>query len=388
MSKTVSSPPLLPIIAAIFAVTSVGAGLSLSLPLLSMLFEQQQVSGPWIGISAAMAGLAAIVAGPFVTPLAVRFGVANMLLVFLLVAAASLIGLYLVNSLAATFPLRLIFHAAITGIIILSEFWINAAAPPDRRGLFLGLYTTMLSLGFVAGPLILRITGIQSAAPFVAGAVVILVAVIPISLAARQAPVLEHESGVTWWRFIYLSPLAMAAVFVFGVAESGLLALFPVYGLRIGYTPDLVATYLITMGIGNVLFQLPIGLLIDRASNLGLTILFAAVGFCGAIAVPLVATSPMMLYFVIFFWGGIIPGLYTLGLAELGTAHGGSNLAAANAAFIMVYSFGNLIGPPSIGKGMDIWNPDGAMWVIAAGFAALGLFALGCLLKTKLQQTR
>lgn len=381
MTKAVHNPPPLPIIAAILAVTSVGVGLSLSMPLLSMLFEQQEVSGLWIGLSTATAGLAAIIAGPFITPLAVRFGVVPMLLAFLLVSAVSLIGLYLVNSFAATFPLRLIFHAAITGIIILSEFWINAVAPPARRGLFLGLYATMLSLGFVAGPSILLITGIESAAPFVVGAAVILIAVVPVSLAARHAPVLDEEPEVAWWKFIFLSPLAMGSVFVFGVAESGLLALFPVYGLRIGYTPHLVATYLVTMGIGNVLFQLPIGLLIDRTSKQGLTILFATAGFCGAIAVPFVAANPILLYVVIFFWGGIIPGLYTLGLAQLGAAHKGSNLAAANAAFIMVYSLGNLIGPPSIGKGMEIWDPHGAMWVIATGFGALSLFALAHLLK-------
>jgi len=76
-----------------------------------------------------------------------------MLLTFLLIAAASLMALYFVSQFTATFPLRLIFHAALTGIIILSEFWINVAVDPRRRGLFLGIYTTMLSLGFVAGPL-------------------------------------------------------------------------------------------------------------------------------------------------------------------------------------------------------------------------------------------
>lgn len=142
------------------------------------------------------------------------------------------------------------------------------------------------------------------------------------------------------------------------------------------------------MGVGNVVFQLPIGLLIDRASKLGLTFLFAFAGLCGAIALPLVATNPTLLYVVIFFWGGIIPGLYTLGLAQLGTDHKGTNLAAANAAFIMVYSFGNLIGPPSIGKGMEVWNPHGAMWVIATVFGALSLYALARLSKSKLQSFR
>ena len=311
-----------------------------------------------------------------------------MLVVFLLISATSLMGLYLFANFAATFPFRLIFHAAIIGIIILSEFWINAVVEPRRRGFFLGLYTTMLSLGFVAGPSILRITGVDGAAPFIAGAVAILVAIVPVVLAARHAPKIENEPEAAWWKFIFLSPLAMGAVLVFGIAESGLLAIFPVYGLRIGYAPGLVATFLIAMGLGNVLFKMPIGLLMDRVSKRGLTILFAVAGFCGAVAVPFVAANTTFLYVAVFFWGGIIPGLYTLGLAQIGERYKGGDLAAANAAFIMVYSFGNLIGPPAIGKGMEIWNPHGAMWVIAAGFGAFSLFAMTRLMNNRTPRSK
>ncbi|MEX3007550.1 MFS transporter [Hoeflea sp. TYP-13] len=376
MSSTSIRNPL-PIAAAILAVTSVGAGLSLSMPLLSMLFEQRGISGHWIGVNTATAGLAAIVAGPTITPMAQKFGVVRSLTTLLVTASVSLVSIYLVDSFLATFPLRFVFHAAITGIIILSEFWINAEAPPERRGFFLGLYTTMLSIGFVIGPVILQATGIEGPVPFVIGAAVILAAAVPVLAAASHAPQLGDEPEAAWWRFIFLSPLAMGAVLVFGVAESGLLSLFPVYGLRLGYTPEIVATFLIAMGAGNVLFQIPIGLLIDRASKRALIVLFSLAGLAGAIALPIATDSVTAMYAVIFFWGGVIPGLYTLGLAQLGTQYSGANLAAANAAFVMVYSFGNLVGPPSIGTGMEIWNPHGAMWVIAAGFGLLSVFAIG-----------
>ena len=42
---------------------------------------------------------------------------------------------------------RILLHIALTVLFILSEFWINATAPPSRRGLVLGLY----SLGYIAG---------------------------------------------------------------------------------------------------------------------------------------------------------------------------------------------------------------------------------------------
>lgn len=368
--------PFLPIAAAMLSVTSVGVGLSLSMPLLSMLFEQRGIVGHWIGLSTAMAGLAAIVAGPVITPMAQKFGLVRSLTSLLVMAAVSLLGLYATESFLATFPLRFLFHASITGVIILSEFWINAKAPPERRGLFLGLYTTMLSVGFVIGPLILNLTGIQGPAPFVIGAVIILAAALPVMAAARHVPLLGDEPEAAWWKFIFASPLAMGAVLVFGIAESGLLALFPVYGLRLGYAPEVVATFLIAMGAGNVLFQVPIGLLIDRTSKRALLALFSLAGLAGALFLPVVAESRMAIYALVFLWGGVIPGLYTLGLAQLGARYSGANLAAANAAFVMVYSFGNLVGPPSIGAGMEIWNPHGAMWVIAAGFGLLSLFAV------------
>jgi len=327
-------------------------------------------------MNTAMAGLGAIIGGPFVTPFAQKIGFAKALIFFLLAFAFGLIGLYLVTDFAATFPLRLLFHAAITGIIILSEFWINSAAPPSRRGFFLGLYTTMLSLGFVAGPLILQTTGIHGALPFLIGAGVILLAILPVMAGIRQAPKLDAEVDVKWWKFIFLSPLPMMAVFVFGIAESGLLALFPVYGLRIGFTPIEVAGLLVALGLGNVLFQIPLGLLIDKASKTRLMVFFAVIGFTGAILLPYVATNTTLLYGVMFVWGGTIPGLYTLGLAQIGARYRGVDLAGANAAFIMIYSFGNLIGPPSIGVGMEIWNPHGTMWVIALAFGSLFIFTI------------
>jgi len=383
MSRPQPKHSPLSVIAAIIAVASVGVGLSLSMPLLSMLFEQRGIPSVWIGANTAVAGLAALVIGPWVTPLAVKLGVTQVLVACLLIASASLMSLYFVPSFIGTFPIRLLFHAAITGIIILSEFWINVAAPSGRRGLFLGLYTTMLSLGFVAGPAILSVTGIEGIAPFASGAAVIALAAIPVLSAARYAPVLHEEPEGAWWKFIFLSPLAMGAVFVFGISESGLLALFPVYGIRIGFSAEAVTTFLIAMGLGNVLFQIPIGLLIDRSSKRGLTIVFALAGCLGAVVVPFVTAHQQLLYVVIFFWGGIIPGLYTLGLAQLGERHKGSDLAMANAAFIMVYSFGNLVGPPMIGQGMEIWNPHGAMWVIAAAFGVFFLFAISGVSRSK-----
>jgi hypothetical protein len=40
-------------------------------------------------------------------------------------------------------------------------------------------------------------------------------------------------------------------------------------------------------------------------------------------------------------------------------------LASANAAYVMLYSLGMLVGPPIVGFGMDIISPNGLFFSIA-----------------------
>ena len=63
-------------------------------------------------------------------------------------------------------------------------------------------------------------------------------------------------------------------------------------------------------------------------------------------------------------------GLYTIGLAHLGSRLSGRDLASANAAFVLCYGIGMLVGPQAIGIGMDLFGPHGFAWSIATFFAA------------------
>jgi MFS family permease len=77
---------------------------------------------------------------------------------------------------------------------------------------------------------------------------------------------------------------------------------------------------------------------------------------------------------LLFLWGGVAAGLYTVGLAHLAAGHTSRTLAAANAAFVLTYSIGMLMGPPVAGLGLDIWNPHGftvTLAVFAFAYAAL-----------------
>jgi MFS family permease len=64
-------------------------------------------------------------------------------------------------------------------------------------------------------------------------------------------------------------------------------------------------------------------------------------------------------------WGGVGGSLYAVGLAHLGSRYSGADLASANAAFVMLYALGMLLGPPIVGLGMDLISPNGLFFAIA-----------------------
>ena len=82
--------------------------------------------------------------------------------------------------------------------------------------------------------------------------------------------------------------------------------------------------------------------------------------------------NTVLLFPVLIVWGGIVVGLYTIGLAHLGARFSGPDLLSANSLFILIYAFGSLISPAFIGAAMDIWSPEGFVGV-TAGFLCLFL---------------
>ena len=357
------------LIAAVAAISAVGIAIGLGLPLLSIIMEKRGISSTLIGLNSAMAGIAAMAVAPFTTRLSHHFGTVPVMVISIVLAAASALGFYYIENFWMWFPLRVVFHGSITVLFILSEFWINAAAPPSRRGLVLGIYATVLSLGFATGPLLFSILGSDGVLPFAVGASVILLAAIPILFARRESPDIDEKPELHFMRYVFLVPTATAAVFIFGAVEAGGLSLFPIYATRSGFLESEAALLLTVMGIGNVIFQIPLGMLSDRMRDRRtLLTIMAVIGVIGALALPMLVERPLLMGIVLLFWGGCVSGLYTVGLSHLGARLNGADLAAANAAFVFCYAVGTVAGPQAIGASMDVTGNNGFAWSIVFFF--------------------
>jgi MFS family permease len=352
------------IAAAITCVTIAGTGLSLGVLLISFVLDARGASGLVIGLVATMGGLATILGAPFTPWLVERIGLVPTLLAAIIVMAMSFGALYFADALWLWFILRFLNGTGIAALLVASEFWINCLVSPKRRGVVLGLYTAAQSLGFAAGPALLAVIRPEGPLPFALATGVILGAALPALVGARSVPQIKKAPRPPLLTFFIATPMAMLGAFVFGALEGGM-NLLPIYGLRLGEPVTIAALLATAVALGNVVFQVPIGFISDRIDRRRVLLTCGVIALVGALLMPATAANTALFLGVLAVWGGIVAGLYSVGLALVASKYHASALAQANAAFVTYYSIGRIIGPAATGVSIDLWNPHGFTAAIA-----------------------
>lgn len=358
-------------VAIVAGISVVATLVGLSGPLISLLLEADGHSSATIGWNGAMPAIAGLI-GAALMPAAMRRIPAGWLMFGgLAVTAAGLLPMALTGSLAAWFALRFLLGLGLTVLFIVTEAWLSQIAPEAQRGRLIGLYSTTLAIGFALGPGVLGLTGVHGPAPFLAAAAILLLPIVPFAWVRDRAPSFRGEAlpgGVLGP--VFRAPDLMLAVAAFGAVEGIAFALLPIYGLAHGLGEIEATSLLLASGLGNALIQLPLGWLADHVDRRRLLIGAGVTATFAALLAPVLIADPVLRWPMMFAWGGAAVALYTVGLILLGQRFRGAELASANAAFILMYNVGFLIGPPLAGYAMQLWRPHGFI-VVIAGLTAL-----------------
>jgi MFS family permease len=374
---------LRPLGTAIFLIFLVGIALSLSVALLAIEMERMQVDSFTAGLNTAALGIGKIAIVFFIPRLAAAFGVRAILFAATAGLALSILAFKALPQIEAWFAFRLIFGASLGAMFTLSEFWINAAAPPSKRGVVMGAYATALGLGFTLGPILIALAGSEGWTPYVIAACIMSLGFVPLLLSGGSTPAVEGDHSSSVLAFLAAAPVATLAGLVFGAMETASVSTLPILGLRAGY-PEATAALLVSMfAAGNIVSQIPIGLLADRLNKVALLLLIALSSLALVSVMPFVLGDFWLLAIVVFSFGGIVGALYTVGLAHLGASFSGIRLANANAAFVILYSAGLAIGPPAVGAGMTVFGGAGFSVASGALLAVYAVVAAGSLLRNR-----
>jgi MFS family permease len=353
--------------AAISCCAVFGITVAVMSPLISLILEGRGVDRTTIGAMASVPAIALIATNPFLPALVARFGLRPFLYGCLCLQLVLTLLMPLFDNLIAWFVLRGLMGAAVNGLFVISETWINAVAEERSRGRVLAIYGAVLSGSFALGPLMISIAGTEGWLPFVATAALIAMAGIPLLWTSSRLPVIQGRASFGVLSFFLVAPTLVAAVFLSAFKEMSMGALLPVYGVRSGLSESASAAMLTACYVGALLFQLPIGWLADRMNRYLLLILLMICGLVGTLLLPgIVSLGRPFMWLGLGLWIGLFSGTYIVAMTIVGERFRGADLVTANASFGFLWGLGILTGPFLSGTAMDIWDPDGFPGVLAA----------------------
>lgn len=357
--------------AAIFGLTY-----GLSAPLIALDLAAAGLGEAWIGLNAAMHAVGVLAVAPLLPGLSARIGPRRLALAALGLAALMLVLFPAAPSVWLWFPLRLVLGAASDTLFVVSETWLNGLTEEGSRARTMATYTAALSLGFALGPAILAVTGAGTAMPYLLGAAIALAA-LGVTAVARVAavPIERPQPGTTLRNVMLLAPVALTATALNAGLETAGLAFLPLYAIGLGWTESSAALLISMLMLGAVLLQLPIGWLGDRMDRHRLVVLLAAISALGAVLWPFVLALPLIAYPMLFVWGGVFVGIYTMMITIVGSRFAGGQLVAIYAMMSVAWGVGALVGPPVGGAAMHL-HDHGLPLAAALACAAFAVFAL------------
>jgi len=371
------------LIAMLGSITAVGITLGITAPLFSVLLDRMGLDTATVGLNTSLGVGATLITAPLVPWLLTRFGAVPVMLCGIVLSAGGIVTAGYLQIAWLWFPLRFVIGIGMSLHWVISETCVNQFSSEAKRGLVAGVYSSLFGLGFAAGPLIVRATGVDGLAPFLISAGLVLAAAIPLIWMRGAAPAMGHQHGQTMASVLHLAPVIMLASVVSGFVDSATLALLPLYGLRVGMDAGTAIELVAISTFGAVALQLPIGWVADRFGRRATLIGCALSGALTVAILPAVLHVTWLLWLVLFLWGGGVVAFYTLALALLGGAFRGTAAAKANTALVIAYCLGSIAGPPAAGGAMDWLGPHGFVVVMALVACLLVAVALPRLRATR-----
>lgn len=334
----------------------------LMIPATSLILAERGVSATVIGVFAAIPWGVVLLGTPILPGVIARLGVVQAYRYATILAMAAVLGFYFIDSVPIWFLLNAIFGVGLGVRWLIADSWVAATAGYGNRGRVIGIYETMLGSSIACGPLIVTLVGTEDGRPFLLS--LLLLGVAFAFAVPMKDRTLGSKTGERPGNIVAIGrrhPSLLLAVLLAGICESAVVAIFPVYGLAIGYDAAGAALMVTLIGFGTIAGQLPLGLFANRFDARKLTF-FCALVTAGAVLLALPLDPRGELVWVLRLpWGAAFAGLYTMTMIQAGLRFSGPEMLHAIAAVAATYTMGGMIGPAFTGAAFDLFGPQGVL---------------------------
>jgi MFS family permease len=298
-----------------------------------------------------------------------------------LLTAGILIACNFIADFALLALARMLFAIGLALLFTLSESLVITCTTPENRGKVIGWYATSLAVGTAAGPALVALTGVMGSTPFFCGSALFVLTMIPVVMWVDNQSLIAPVVRTSTFAAVRVIPIAFVTAFVFGVVDNGGMSMLSVYSTLNGYDYRSAVMVVSAATLGGIFLQIPLGYASNRQDPR--TVLLC----CGVGAIVAVTVLPTLMANIAgalgasFVFGGLLEGLYTVGLMCIAKYCRSIGIASANGCFVSFCGFGEFVGPLLTGASTQALGANGfvlSLTVIMAVYVALfGLMETG-----------
>ena len=266
---------------------------------------------------------------------------------------------------------------AYAGIYVVAESWINAMATNKTRGQLLSVYMVVMFGGLASGQLLLNVGDPLGFELFILVSVLVSLALVPISLNATAAPIVDAPEPLSLRQMYRTSPLGFVATLGTGMAHGAFFGMGAVYAVKAGLSLAQTSLFMGIVITGGVLLQWPVGWLSDRFDRR--RVLAAVTLLAAVIALSIIATfgaSHVQFLLLAGLFGGLCLPMYSLCLAYINDHLQPEQMVAASSTIVLIGGIGSILGPIMAAEFMSHLGPNGYFMYLAGVHALIGAYAI------------
>jgi MFS family permease len=272
--------------------------------------------------------------------------------------------------------LRLLVGICISGLYMIIESWLNDRATRETRGTLLSIYTIINLTMIMVGQQMLNLAEPESDTLFAIAAVLLSVAIIPVSLTLSLAPAPLTTVRLDLRRIWSLSRVGMAGSFAAGLVTGAFWSLGPIYARGLELATAQLTLFMSAAVLGGAIFQLPLGRLSDHYDRRLVILILSLAGAGVSASLMLIPGTGWWLLFLSFLWGGTAMTLYAICLAHTTDHAQPDDFVMVGSGILLIFGLGSAVGGPAASLLMNVSGPSGlfafsalAMLVFAGGIA-------------------
>jgi MFS family permease len=336
------------------------------------------------GLSPQFGGLVAasyflgLTLGPLVVPrLVQRVGHIRCFAALAALAAATALHYALIPNPFVWCLLRVVGGFCFAGLFIVMESWLNVTATNQTRGKILATYMVTNYIALGSGQFLLNLYDPMGFQLFSLVAMLMALAVVPVSLTRVAAPTIAEPSFLRLRELYRISPIGVVGCLAAGMMLSAFYGLTPIFAQQAGLGIKQVSLLMGLTILGGLALQWPVGWLSDRFDRrLVLTVACTAAAGASAVMAAVGGDAPELLFGLGIVFGGVAFTLYPICVTHTNDYLSERDVVAASGGMLIAYGIGAIFGPVLASGAMAAVGDFALFAYMAMVGVALALFTL------------